>query len=114
MVPEGIGMSDHGKHGNALRATRKEAWKKSALYVPATSHHAMDSQGLVCIIVPHHNLIRLLNDALIIFILKNTDIYAFVTLMSLRTEILRSEISFHHVQNLHVGRMRISLRNAPQ
>ena len=84
----GIEMSDHGKHGNALRATRKEAGKKSALYVPATSHHGpMDSQGLVCIIVPHHNLIRLLNDVLVIFMLRNTDIYVFVTFMSLRTEI---------------------------
>lgn len=81
-------MSDHGKHGNALRAIRKEAGKKSAPHVPATSRHgATDMQDLVCIIVPHHNLIRLLNDALIIFILKNTDIYAFVIFMSLRTEI---------------------------
>ena len=71
MVPEGIGMSDHGKHGNALRATRKEAGKKSALHVPATSRHgATDIQDLVCMIVPHHNLITLLNDVLVILMLE--------------------------------------------
>ena len=71
MVPEGIGMSDHGKHGNALRATRKEAGKKSAPHVPASSHYGpRNLQDLVCIIVPHHNLIRLLNDVLVIFMLK--------------------------------------------
>ena len=71
MAPEGIGMSDHGKHGNALRATRKEVGKKSAPHVPVTSRHgATDMQGLAFIIVPHHNLIRLFNDVIVILMLK--------------------------------------------